>query len=84
MAAADLELLGVLAPDVGRLTNRMWCYFASGVTAAAGSAPTEDGITLIQAQAGDVLAMALDGRMEHALDLAALFLAVSRRKLTPP
>lgn len=82
MVARDVELLGVLAPDVGRLTNRMWCYFASGVTPADGSAPAEYGITLMQAQVSDVLAMALDGRMEHALNLAALFLAVSRRKLS--
>src|SRR4051812_33240924 len=31
MVARNLELLGTLIPDVGRLTNRMWCYFAADV-----------------------------------------------------
>jgi hypothetical protein len=84
MVAATVELLGVLAPDVGRLTNRMWCYFASDVRPAAGDVRREEGIGLIQASAAETLAMAMDGRIDHALNLAALFLAVGKRKLSLP
>jgi len=31
--ANELMLLGGLSPDTGRLGNRMWCFFASGVEA---------------------------------------------------
>ena len=82
MIANDMELLGVLAPDVGRLTNRMWCYFAPDVAPAGSSAhAVEEGITILDVSEQDLLQMAADGRMNHALNLAILFLAVSRRRL---
>jgi ADP-ribose pyrophosphatase len=80
--AKELELLGVLIPDVGRLTNRMWCYFAPDVTPADDQAQPEDGITVIDVSEQDVLRMAADGRMNHALNLAVLFLAIGKRRLT--
>jgi ADP-ribose pyrophosphatase len=83
MVANDMELLGMLAPDVGRLTNRMWCYFAADVTPATGKASAEGGITVLDVSEHDLLEMAADGRMDHALNLAVLFLAVSKRRLTP-
>jgi ADP-ribose diphosphatase len=84
MIATDLELLGVLAPDVGRLTNRMWCYFAPDVAPAMSeglSTGIEEGITVLDVSEHDLLQMAADGRINHALNLAVLFLAVSRRRL---
>ena len=81
MAPREIELLGVLVPDVGRLTNRMWCYFATDVVPVAAPSPAE-GITLLQVPIRDVMAMATDGRMDHALNLAALFLAVGKDRLT--
>lgn len=80
MVAATMDLLGVVVPDVGRLTNRMWCYFAPDVVPAA-MQQSEAGITLTFASEQDVLAMATDGRIEHALNLAALFLAVGKGRL---
>jgi 8-oxo-dGTP pyrophosphatase MutT (NUDIX family) len=83
MIATDMELLGVLAPDVGRLTNRMWCYFAPDVAPAGseGLSAGEEGITVLDVSEQDLLQMASDGRMNHALNLAVLFLAVRRRRL---
>jgi ADP-ribose pyrophosphatase len=81
MVAGDLELLGVLKPDVGRLTNRMWCYFAANVTPAESAAPLETGVTPLAVTEREALAMAVDGRMEHALNLAVLFLAINKRRL---
>jgi hypothetical protein len=75
-------LLGVLVPDVGRLTNRMWCYFAMDVTPAAGEIDREDGVSAIEVSEREALAMAMDGRMDHALNLATLFLAVAKGRLS--
>lgn len=80
--ASDIELLGVLVPDVGRLTNRMWCYFAPNVVPAEGPVTLEEGITLLQVPEADALAMAVDGRIDHALNLAVLFMAVMKGKLS--
>jgi ADP-ribose pyrophosphatase len=77
MVAGRMEPLGVLVPDIGRLTNRMWCYFAPDVAPAQTRTP-EPGIEVVLASEQDVLAMAGDGRIEHALNVAVLFLAVSK------
>ena len=81
MAAAALEFLGVLVPDVGRLCNRMWVYFAKDVTPVEEPELTDEGITVVTVPEAAVMAMAGDGTIEHALNLAALFLAVSHRKV---
>ena len=81
MTANTLELLGVLAPDIGRLANRMWCFFAGDVTPAEHDVQREEGITVLDVEEAEALAMAVDGRIEHALNLAVLFLAVSKRRL---
>jgi len=83
MVAKEMELLGVLVPDVGRLTNRMWCYFAMDVTPVAGDVDREEGIAVIDVPERDALTMAADGRIDHALNLAALFLAVTKSRLSP-
>jgi 8-oxo-dGTP pyrophosphatase MutT (NUDIX family) len=75
MIAGAMELLGVLVPDVGRIRNRMWCYFAADVVCATG-AVRETGIDVLEVGEPALLAMATDGRIEHALNLSALFLAV--------
>lgn len=80
MVARDMELLGVLVPDIGRLTNRMWCYFAPNVVPAEAHEP-EKGITVLEVPEGAALAMAADGRIEHALNLAVLFLAMRKGRL---
>jgi ADP-ribose pyrophosphatase len=82
MVAHEVEFLGVLAPDVGRLTNRMWCYFAPDVTPDGGNVDPEDGITVLDVSEQDLMQMAGDGRMNHALNIAVLFLAVSKRRLS--
>ena len=81
MVADTLEPLGVLTPDVGRLVNRMWCYFAPDVRPASSTVELEDCITVVGVPEADVIAMALDGRIEHALNLSALFLAVGKRRI---
>jgi 8-oxo-dGTP pyrophosphatase MutT (NUDIX family) len=79
--APRLELLGALVPDVGRLANRMWCYFASGVTASSASPAREPGVSVIELPDREVLRHVSDGSIDHALNLAALLLAAAAGKL---
>jgi len=75
-------LLGTLVPDVGRLGNRMWCYFAKGVVPSAAPVEREAGVSVVELSQADALACAADGRIDHALNLAPLFLALAQQKLT--
>lgn len=77
MIAGEMQLLGVLVPDIGRLRNKMWCYFAGDVAPAVAAA-REQGIDVLEVREDTLLAMATDGRIEHALNLAVLFLAVRK------
>lgn len=79
--ASDIELLGTLAPDLGRLGNRMWCYFASDVRPIVPAPPLEDGIELLRVTHDEFLAAFSDVRCCHALNFAAVMLAVLKRRL---
>jgi hypothetical protein len=61
----------------------MWCYFAPDVAIVPGHTDQREGVTSFAADERDVLAMAADGRIEHALTLSVLFLALRRGKLNP-
>jgi len=78
----NYQSLGTLVPDIGRLSNRMWCYFAQDATIVTDRVDVEEGITRLDVTEVEALAMAADGRMQHALNLSALFLAVSMGKLS--
>jgi ADP-ribose pyrophosphatase len=79
--APRLELLGTLVPDVGRLANRMWCYFAPDVSLSAGTPQREEGVSVIELPEREALRGAGDGTMDHALHLAALLLALTAGKM---
>jgi len=79
--AGDVELLGTLVPDVGRLGNRMWCYFASGVRPIVPSPPREDGIDLLRVTRDEFVATFADLRCCHALNFAAVMLAVLKGRV---
>jgi ADP-ribose pyrophosphatase len=79
--AGTMEHLGTLVPDVGRLTNRMWCYFAGEVRPSAVAPAREAGVSLVTTTVPEALRLVLDGTMDHALNLSVLFLAVARGRL---
>ncbi len=79
--AGPLELLGTLVPDVGRLANRMWCYFAADVRPSRVAHEREAGVSLVVMPEIEALSSAMDGTIDHALNLAPLFLAIARRRL---
>ena len=80
--AARLELLGTLVPDVGRLANRLWCYFALDVRPSALPHDREAGVTCVEMPEHEALRCATDGTVDHALNLAPLFLALATGRLT--
>jgi ADP-ribose pyrophosphatase len=80
--APQLELLGTLVPDVGRLANRMWCYFAADVRRTDAAYEPEPGVSVVVLPEREALQCAVDGRIDHALNLAPLFLALAVGKLS--
>lgn len=82
--AGDVELLGALVPDTGRLGNRMWCYAASGVRPLVPARPLESGIELLKCTPDELAAMLADLRCNHALNFAALMLAALKGRFRLP
>ena len=76
-AAKKLELLGVLNPDVGRLTNKLWCYLAQDLKQVQQWVP-EDGIELVKYTTDQVYSLVKNGQLNHALNLAVFFLTALR------
>lgn len=68
-----IELIGVLNPDTGRLSNRMWCYFAE-VSRPPVAPPCEAGIEIVEAAPQQLLDMLRSVQFDHALHVAALLL----------
>jgi ADP-ribose pyrophosphatase len=81
-AAGDIELLGTLVPDVGRLGNRMWCYAASGVRPMSPAPPIEDGIELLRMTPDELIHALATQQVTHALNFAAILLAVLKERFS--
>ncbi len=79
--ADELVELGWLLPDTGRLANRLGCYFAEDVTPADPPVACEEGLEVVLCPLQELAEWILAGRMEHALHLAAMHLAILRNKL---
>ncbi len=76
--ARSLELLGCLSPDTGRLSNRLWCFLVP--TAVKIRNPTEHGVELLKCVPDQLVARILSAEIDHAYDIAAIALAMLRRK----
>ncbi len=81
--AGEIEELGWLVPDTGRLANRLGCYFAEDVTLADPPVACEEGIELVLCPLEELNEWILAGRIDHALHLAVIHLAMLRNRLTP-
>ena len=79
--AGDLVELGWLLPDTGRLANRLGCFFAENVVPADPPAACEEGLEVVLCPLQDLAEWFLAGRIEHALHLAAIHLAILRNRL---
>jgi ADP-ribose pyrophosphatase len=78
---ADLRFVGRLKPDTGRLSNRMWVYCASGAV-PVDSWQQEPGVDVVVVPPADMARWLRDGTFDHALHVAAIFLAVQAGCIT--
>ncbi len=79
--AGKMESLGPLAPGIGRFTNRMWCYVATGVQAVPDSNfKTEEGVELVVYR-GKIKDILEEKGFVSSLCCAALLAAILRGKL---
>jgi ADP-ribose pyrophosphatase len=80
-AAGEIEVLGPLFSDTGRLGNRIWGCCATGVRPVEGRLP-EEGIELLAYSLPELWRAVADGQFDSALHVAVLMIAMSREKLT--
>lgn len=75
--AAEVELMGRLIADSGRLEYRQWCYFApKAVRAASGSWRAEPDVEVVFHTPRELREILRRGTLDHAPHVAALSLAV--------
>ena len=79
--AGQLEELGCLVPDTGRLCNRLHCFFAGNLARRDPGYHPEPGVELVYCPLTNVVNWILEGRLSHGLHVAALFLATLRGKI---
>lgn len=78
--AAELEDLGPMFPDVGRLGTRVWFFWAAGVRPVENWSP-EEGVEVLSYSMDELARAIEDGTFDHALHVAALVPAILRGKL---
>lgn len=79
--AARFECLGDYSPDSGRLSNRLWSYFAADVTRSPVPPPPEKGIELVL-YPGKVRNLLRDPDFCSGLNRATMLAAVAQGKVT--
>ena len=78
--AGEVELLGPTYPDTGRLTNRIWGCWATGVRPVSGCKP-EGGIEVLTYSLEELWRATKDGSFDHSRLVAILLQAVLQGKL---
>jgi ADP-ribose pyrophosphatase len=76
--AEAFTLLGVMSPDCGRLGNRLWGFLALNAERPTNPMPPEPGVEVVLCRARDAFKLAVAGEIDHALNLAVMFLAMAR------
>jgi ADP-ribose pyrophosphatase len=78
--AAELANLGPITTDNGRIGNRMWVFFATGLRPVDGWQP-EEGIEVIRYSMPDLIRAAAGGEFDHSLHMGALLAAAVQGKI---
>ena len=78
--APEMEVLGPMIPEAGRLFNRSWTCFARGVRLAAGYIP-EAGIEVVSYSMDELAEATRRGDFGHAPHVGAVLLAYFHGKL---
>ena len=73
--ASTMECLGSLWPDTGRMSNRIWYFFAPDVSRGGLEIPEEPAIETMLMDLADFIEDIRSGRFEPSLNLSAVFLA---------
>lgn len=73
--AGEVEFLGCLRPDVGRLSNKLWCFLARNVTLASDEVEREAGVYLERRHCREVPDMVAEGTLGNAFTISVLGLA---------
>ena len=77
----SFELLGTLVPDAGRMGNKLWCFYTDGVTPVRSPVVREEGVQAVACKPSDLIRQVSEGKIDHALNLAALLLAALKGRL---
>ncbi len=79
--AREVELLGTLIPDTGRLENRLWCYFANDLVLDRQALELkEEGLKVHSFKKQEFIERIVQQKITHALDLAVLALVMIKNK----
>jgi len=78
--AGEVEMLGPMEPDLGRLSNSSWGLFAKDVRKVPGRVP-EQGIEVFEWRLDEFYSGVRDGRFAHALHIAIVFQAILLGKI---
>jgi len=70
-------------PDIGRLGNRMWAFFARGAKPAGEPWTPEPGVERLLCSGPRFRELLKNGEFDHALHLAALLMVLVKHKLPP-
>jgi ADP-ribose pyrophosphatase len=81
--AEELELLGWLHTDPGRMETRQWCYFAPGATRVAdGGGVGGESLELSFVSVPELLRLVAEGGIRTGLHLALIAIALARGRLS--
>jgi ADP-ribose pyrophosphatase len=80
-SAPEIDFLGQFMPDVGRLENRMWCYYTPNVTLDSENVVVEEGIEVVLCDMNQFRTMILQGQIPNASHLAALLIALLQNNI---
>ncbi len=77
----NLEYLGNLILDTGRLNNKVWCYFVSDVVKLSNNALTDEILSVVACNLKELKTYIIDGIIKQTLDMSIIFLALQKGKL---
>jgi len=77
--AGEIKLLGALDPDVGRLANKVWCYYSTDISKPVdGKWIPEKNVDLIKYPVEKISELVKNNQLNNAMNIAALYLAVQK------
>jgi len=82
LKSGDVTLLGEFIPDTGRLENSLWAFYVNNVEIHTPSGPADnEGIEIYLVTKEDLFKMISDGKLNHALDLSVIAMAIIKEYL---